>query len=95
MPQQVRVWPPFYARLAVVCNVEQELEIVGRRLPSIETTFSEEWDTECQPVPGQGPEWRFLTVVLDSGVLAAIFARRSDVDPDAVEIRNITVMPTP
>jgi hypothetical protein len=93
--KRVRVWPPFYARLALVCSVEQELEIVGRRLPAIEATFAEGWDTECQLVPGRGPEWRFVAVVLDSGVLAAIFARQSSTDSDTVEIRNITIMPHP
>lgn len=74
----------------MVCTVDHELEIVGRRLPDLERTFAEGWD-ECSAVPGRGPEWQFLTVVLDSGILAAIFARESPTDPETIEIRNITV----
>jgi hypothetical protein len=74
----------------MVCTVDQELEIVGRRLPDVERAFAEGWE-ECGEVPGRGTEWRFLTVVLDSGVLAAIFARQSPTDPETIEIRNITI----
>ena len=77
------------------CSLDQELEIVGRRLPQIESTFAEGWDTECDRVPGRGPEWRAVVALMDSGALVAILARESPTDPEVVEIRNLTVIPPP
>ena len=92
--KQVRVWPPFYARLSFECTIDQELEIVGRRLSEIESTFAEAWD-ECMDVPGRDHHWRAVIVVLDGGALATIYARESPDDPDVIQIRAISVTPPP
>jgi hypothetical protein len=95
--KQVRIWPPFYNRLAAACTVDQEVEIVGRG--AISERFAQRWNSDAaedpKPVPGRDDRWRFLVVMLDGGPLAAIYAQERPGDPDTVEIRNIVVTPPP
>lgn len=89
---RVRVLPIFYNRLADALTVEQEVEVVGQRLDGIMAEFASKWDS-LPGLPGLSAEWRFTSLLLDGGALIYVSARQVDVD--TVELRNITLVPSP